>query len=161
MVLQMILTYLLKLRPSQRLSTIRDGAHRNIGDGVTNERRPREEHLQLLELWENIWDPISVFVRKETKAKENGQLTGVRKPSFHLHCEKNLPMARNSGNHLGVGMLEMLAFFMKIIQLWKAMEELWKECAGQELTTLIWKVTPILYKYLSSCHSAKRRSSPG
>lgn len=38
-----------------------DGAHQNIADGIIDERRPKEEHFQLLELWNNIWDPIIVF----------------------------------------------------------------------------------------------------
>lgn len=49
MVLQIILTYSLKLRPSQLFNTIRAGANKNTGDGVIDERSG-EEHFQFLGL---------------------------------------------------------------------------------------------------------------
>lgn len=38
---------------------------------MTDERRLSKEHFQLLELWDNIWDPFPVFVMKEMGVKEN------------------------------------------------------------------------------------------
>lgn len=45
----MIVTYSLKLRPSQLLNTISGGANKNTGDGIIDERSS-EEQFQFLEL---------------------------------------------------------------------------------------------------------------
>ena len=73
---------------AQRLDapgTARGRSHKNIRDGVIDERRPTEDHFQLLESRGNIWDPITEPVIKEMEVKEK-QISTCKHQSMAKWC---------------------------------------------------------------------------